>query len=79
VLQHPDGRIDWITPTGHVYSSDVHDYRPQPPPPPPSIPGPVADHTDTRPTPVRQVRGIRGRYDWTDTGNPNSDRGPIPF
>ncbi|MHA6615726.1 HNH endonuclease signature motif containing protein [Pseudonocardia sp. DLS-67] len=24
----PDGRIQWITPTGHHYHSDPHDYRP---------------------------------------------------
>jgi hypothetical protein len=80
VLQHPDGHIDWTTPTGHVHSSHVHDYRPPPPPPPPSVPGPIADHTDTQPTPpAPPARGLRGRYDWTDTGDPDGDRDPPPF
>jgi hypothetical protein len=40
----PDGRIQWITPTGHRYHSHPHDYRPhtqQPdhePPPEPELP-----------------------------------------
>jgi hypothetical protein len=29
----PGGRIQWITPTGHRYHSDPHDYRPDPAPP----------------------------------------------
>jgi hypothetical protein len=28
VEQHPDGRITWTTPTGHAYTSDPFDYRP---------------------------------------------------
>jgi hypothetical protein len=30
----PDGRIQWITPTGHRYHSHPHDYRPDNDPPP---------------------------------------------
>jgi hypothetical protein len=30
VTQHPDGRITWTTPTGHSYTSDPYDYRPDP-------------------------------------------------
>jgi hypothetical protein len=40
VRAHPDGRIEWITPTGHRYHSDPHDYRPDHAPPtvaPPSL------------------------------------------
>ncbi|WP_219418242.1 HNH endonuclease signature motif containing protein [Pseudonocardia nigra] len=29
---HPDGRIEWITPTGHSYCSEPHDYRAEPEP-----------------------------------------------
>jgi hypothetical protein len=43
VRAQPGGRIEWITPTGHRYYSDPHDYRPDthPPaadPPPPQEP-----------------------------------------
>lgn len=80
VLQHPDGRVDWITPTGHVYSSHVHDYRPLPPAPPPSMPGPVADRTETQP--VRSVPRPPGRvgYDWSGIDGTHSARDdPAPF
>ena len=30
---HPDGRLTWITPTGHRHTTSPHDYRPDPPPP----------------------------------------------
>jgi hypothetical protein len=33
VEAHPDGRLTWITPTGHRYDTTPHDYRPEPPPP----------------------------------------------
>jgi hypothetical protein len=40
VEQHPDGTITVTTPTGHSYSSQPHDYRPDPHPPPASpVPG----------------------------------------
>jgi hypothetical protein len=35
VSAHPNGPIEWITPTGHSYLSEPHDYRPEPEPPPP--------------------------------------------
>jgi hypothetical protein len=49
VRAHDDGRIEWITPTGHSYTSEPFDYRldddpfpippgPQRSPPPPSPP-----------------------------------------
>ena len=31
---HPDGRLTWITPTGHRHTTARHDYRPEPPPAP---------------------------------------------
>jgi hypothetical protein len=33
VSQYPDGTITWTTPTGHRYSSQPYDYRPEPDPP----------------------------------------------
>jgi hypothetical protein len=32
VTQSPDGTITYTTPTGHTYTSQPHDYRPNPPP-----------------------------------------------
>ncbi len=40
VDQHPDGRITWTTPTGHIHTSHPHDYRPDPHPPPDDDPPP---------------------------------------
>ncbi len=34
VIAHNDGRIEWITPTGHSYVSEPFDYRPEPSPHP---------------------------------------------
>ena len=34
VIQHPDGTITYVTPTGHTYTSQPHDYRPETPPDP---------------------------------------------
>jgi hypothetical protein len=38
VRTRPGGRIEWITPTGHRYHSDPHDYRPDHAPPPELLP-----------------------------------------
>ncbi len=40
VDQHPDSTITWTTPTGHIYTSQPHDYRPDPHPPPGDDPPP---------------------------------------
>ncbi len=40
VEQHLDDRITWTTPTGHTYTSDPHDYRPDSHPPPGDHPPP---------------------------------------
>jgi hypothetical protein len=32
VQAHPDGRLTWITPTGHRYTTEPHDHRPEPAP-----------------------------------------------
>jgi len=42
VRARPDGRIEWITPTGHRYYSDPHDYRPDEGPPPPTAQPPLS-------------------------------------
>ena len=35
IRTHPDGRLTWITPTGHRHITRPHDHRPDPPPPVP--------------------------------------------
>ena len=56
VTQHPDGRIEWITPTGHRVSTQAYDYRPEPGAPP-TTPGPrrppprPVDHLPAHDTP----------------------------
>jgi hypothetical protein len=57
VEAHPDGRLTWITPTGHRHTTSPHDYGPEPPdigraapaviarPDPPS-PAPAIDEYD---------------------------------
>jgi hypothetical protein len=41
---HPDGRLTWMTPTGHRHTTRPHDHRPEPPPPPaPTRQGPDPD------------------------------------
>jgi hypothetical protein len=47
---HPNGRLTWITPTGHRHTTTPHDYGPEPPPAPPAAPSPD-DSTDPRPPP----------------------------
>ncbi len=48
VTQHPDGQIEWITPTGHRYTSEPNDYRLETMsgrPPPPLTPTPSTSST----------------------------------
>ena len=48
---HPDGRLTWITPTGHRHTTARHDYRPEPPPAPAeTAPSPEPD-TPAEPDP----------------------------
>ena len=49
VTQTPDGLITWTTPTGHRYTSEPYDYRPEP------TPRAAAPSTATPPTPARPV------------------------
>ncbi|HEX2132112.1 MAG TPA: DUF222 domain-containing protein, partial [Actinophytocola sp.] len=52
----PDGRIQWITPTGHRYHSHPHDYRDEPDLPPPrpvDLDGEPDDERDEQEPPRR--------------------------
>ncbi|MGH3614552.1 MAG: DUF222 domain-containing protein [Pseudonocardia sp.] len=48
VTQHPEGQIEWITPTGHRYTSEPYDYRPalEPNRPPPRSTTPKPDTSE---------------------------------
>jgi hypothetical protein len=61
VHAHPDGRLTWITPTGHRYTTTPHHYGPEPPPP--SVPEPPTD-SPPEPHPV-------------DPGDPADDPPPF--
>ncbi|HYH29609.1 MAG TPA: DUF222 domain-containing protein [Pseudonocardia sp.] len=74
----PDGRIQWITPTGHRYHT--HDYRDEPDPP-----SPQADDPPDEPEPPPPPRWTQQDYDRVLTRRPNdnpdvSDGGDaVPF
>jgi hypothetical protein len=65
VLQRADGRVEWITPTGHRYTSEPFDYRLDPAPP---RAGP------RRPQPVPPPRDTGWKH-----ADPRSDGDPAPF
>lgn len=74
VRTRPGGLIEWITPTGHRYCSDPHDYRPDPPPP----------ATDPPPSPERPVHAAQRQDEITDAlwaGDtvPADPADPAPF
>jgi hypothetical protein len=80
----PDRRIQWITPTGHRYHSQPHDYRPDDPPP---HDDPPPDKATTRALPqdlVRQLerleRDRRAAALWDGEAIPPHDEDePPPF
>jgi hypothetical protein len=59
VRARPGRRIEWITPTGHRYYSDPHDYRPDHAPPPPTEANPPSSRSDEV---VAALRGGRKRF-----------------
>ena len=63
VTQHPDATISWTTPTGHHYSSQPYDYRPEPPA------ARTAAPTEDQPQPDRH-----SPFD----PDPDPDRGDVP-
>ncbi|MHA6622019.1 HNH endonuclease signature motif containing protein [Pseudonocardia sp. DLS-67] len=74
VRTRPDGRIEWITPTGHRYRSDPHDYRPDPAPPatdPPLPPEP--------PVRAAQRQGEITDALWAGYTIPADPADPAPF
>lgn len=66
VVQHADGRLTWTTPTGHRYTSDPFDYRPEP-----DLPQRPPRRARPAPVPRRPVD-----LDWTSRGDPHD---PPPF
>ena len=75
----PNGRIQWITPTGHRYHSEPYDYRPDDHPPPGKA---TARQGVPRDLVVRLERIERDRRTtalWNGTVAPLDDEGPPPF
>jgi hypothetical protein len=80
VKAHPDGRLEWITPTKHRYFSDPHDYRPNDPPLPSPPPPPPAPPTAPKPASVtwdarRYCDGFSHYFDDPEPEHPD----PPPF
>jgi hypothetical protein len=78
----PDGRIQWITPTGHRYHSHPHDYRPDEIPPdlpPDKAPTPKGLPKDLATRLERLERGRRSAALWDGETFPTDDDDPPPF
>jgi uncharacterized membrane protein YgcG len=80
----PDGRIQWITPTGHRYHSHAHDYRPDEIPPdlpPDKPPAPKALPRNLAARLERIERDRRTTALWNGETIPpdGDDEGPPPF
>ncbi|MBC8093886.1 MAG: DUF222 domain-containing protein [Pseudonocardia sp.] len=73
VVQHPDGRVTWTTPTGHSYTSDPHDYRPEPEP----APRPAAKPKPEPPAP--KAGPARLQNPWGPVTDRFDDPDPPPF
>ncbi|TQM14765.1 uncharacterized protein DUF222 [Pseudonocardia kunmingensis] len=74
----PDGRIQWITPTGHRYCSHPYDYRPDPDPPT----APRRDRPEPRSRgPRMSQQDYDGYFARRPTDPPTSfdETGPPPF
>lgn len=75
----PDGRIQWITPTGHRYHSEPYDYRPDEDLPPGKasagrrLPKDLAARLD------RIERHRRTTARWNGEATPPDDEDPPPF
>jgi hypothetical protein len=64
VTQDPGGRITWVTPTGHCYTSEPYDYRSEADLMPETTAAPTAQPAGgarSAPTPGLPVRPGRGR------------------
>jgi hypothetical protein len=78
----PDGRIQWITPTGHRYHSDPYDYRADPDDdlPPDKAPRRRDLPKDLAARLERLARHRRSTAIWNgDTGPPDDEDEPPPF
>ncbi len=68
VTQDADGRMVWTTPTGHTYTSNPHDYRPEPP------------QTTESATPKPNTPAPRRDIDmWNLPDGPHEESDPAPF
>jgi hypothetical protein len=78
VRARPRGRIEWITPTGHRYCSDPHDYRPDAQPPPPPATTPPTSQKPHRPTTRQRDEITTALWDGEKTFPPDPND-PAPF
>ncbi|MHA6616146.1 HNH endonuclease signature motif containing protein [Pseudonocardia sp. DLS-67] len=76
----PDGRIQWITPTGHRYHSDPYDYRPDDDLPPDKAPAAPGLSKDLAARLARLDADRRTTALWNGETIPSDDEdGPPPF
>jgi len=75
----PDGRIQWVTPTGHRYHSHPHDYRPDNELPPDKTPARKGLPKDLAARLERIERDRRSAALWEGEVIPPDDAEPPPF
>jgi hypothetical protein len=75
----PDGRIQWITPTGHRYHSHPHDYRPDEDLPPDKATAQQGLPKDLAARLDRIERDRRAAARWEGEVVPPDDAEPPPF
>jgi Domain of unknown function (DUF222) len=77
VTFHQDGRLEWITPTGHRYFSHPYDYRPDDPPlPPPRHPTTGPPSTPPDRNAGREWDGFSRYFEQAEPADPDD---PPPF
>jgi Domain of unknown function (DUF222)/HNH endonuclease len=78
VRTRPGGRIEWITPTGHRYCSDPHDYRPDDGAPPPTAMDPPPPQGSSVLTAKQRDEIVTALWDG-ENAFPPDPHDPAPF
>jgi hypothetical protein len=78
VRTRPGGRIEWITPTGHRYYSDPHDYRPDDGAPPPTAVDPPPPQGSSVLTAKQRDEIVTALWD-DENAFPPDPHDPAPF
>ncbi len=80
VIAQSDGRLEWITPTGHRYFSDPYDHRPDDPPLAPAPPSPArASAPEPAPLEWGARRSCDGFSHYFDHPEPEDSDDPPSF